>query len=791
MKFSEKWLREWVDPPVGTDELVSQLTTAGLEVDSAESVSGETSGVVVARVLEAHPHPDADRLKICLVEWGPEISAEVVCGAPNAREGLCAPYAPPGAKVANGETIRASTIRGVPSNGMLCSPIELGLGEDGDGLLELSADATPGTALEEYLDLDDVSIDIDLTPNRGDCLGLIGVAREVGVINRCQVKPPDVAPVPAQIPDVLPVELIAPAECPRYVGRVVRDVDVKASTPAWMVERLRRSGVRSISVVVDVTNYVMLELGQPMHAFDLDKLEGGIRVRLASTGEALTLLDEQTLEIKEDVLVIADHGRAVALAGIMGGLASSVTNSTKHIFLESAYFEPRHVAGDARRYGLHTDASHRFERGVDPFNQDRAIERASALLVEIAGGKPGPVIDVISDEHMPQRRPVSLRASRIERLLGVAVESDTVTDTLERLGLTVERTTDGWKVTPPGFRFDITIEADLIEEIARIEGYDKLATHRPLVNVHGTTRAESVIGVSRFKRVLVDRGYQEAITYSFVDAAMQSWLDDKRPIPLANPLSSDMTVMRTSLWPGLIQVMSHNTNRQQPDVRVFECGMVFSRQDGELRQEIHVAGLLTGNAVPAQWGIKRREADFFDVKSDVEALLNQAGAASVHEFTPGDHPALHPGQTAVVRREERIIGYVGLLHPRIARAVKHSGNVCLFEMDLAALQRGDLPRFAALSKFPGVRRDISIVIDEAVSSREVEDCVGQIGIDVLKNLELFDVYHGEGIDSGKKSLTLSLTFQASSRTLNDEEVESLVAKAVDALGTGLGAVLRG
>ena len=791
MKISEKWLREWVDPPVGTEELVSQLTTAGLEVDSTESVGGEMQRVVVARIMETRPHPDADRLTVCLVEWGPEVSAEVVCGAPNAREGLCAPYAPPGARVAGGETIRASTIRGVQSNGMLCSPVELGLGEDGDGLLELAGDAAPGLALDEYLDLDDVSIDIDLTPNRGDCLGLIGIAREVGVINRCPVNTPEIPPVPPEIPDVLPVEIIAGAQCPRYVGRVVRDVDVSATTPAWMVERLRRCGVRSISVVVDVTNYVMLELGQPMHAFDLQKLNGGIRVRLADSGEALTLLDEQTLSLHKDMLVIADHGCAVALAGIMGGVESSVTDNTKHIFLEGAYFEPRHVAGDARRYGLHTDASHRFERGVDPYHQDRAMERASALLLAIAGGKPGPIIDIKSDSHMPARNPVRLRASRIERLLGVPVDSDTVTDTLERLGLGVKRTTEGWEVTPPGFRFDIAIEADLIEEIARIEGYDRLATHRPLVNVQGTSAAESVIGVSRLKSVLVDRGYREAITYSFVDATMQSWLNDQPPIALSNPISSDMTVMRTSLWPGLLQAMLHNTNRQQPDVRLFECGMVFTNNDGDLQQNMHIAGLVTGAAVPSQWGVKKRESDFFDVKSDVEALLSRAGAAVNYAFAPGSHCALHPGQSAVVRREDQCLGYVGILHPRIARLVKHSGNVCLFEFRLEALQGGILPRFKALSKFPVVRRDISIIIDDAISARAVEDCVGQIGIDVLKNLELFDVYHGEGIDSGKKSFNLSLTFQASSRTLNDEEVESLVAKAVDALGTGLGAVLRG
>ena len=791
MKISEKWLREWVDPPVNTEELVSQLTTAGLEVDGTESVAGELNGVVVGRILEARAHPDADRLKVCLVEWGPEISAEVVCGAPNARDGLCAPYAPPGVQVAGGETIRASKIRGVQSNGMLCSPIELGLGDDGDGLLELPDDATPGVALGEYLDLDDVSIDIVLTPNRGDCLSLLGVARELGVINRCQVQVPEIKPVEAQIPDLFPVELLAESECPRYVGRVIRDVDVKAKTPAWMVEKLRRSGVRSISIVVDITNYVMLELGQPMHAFDLNKLRGGIRVRHATPSESLTLLDDQTLKLDENKLVIADHEKAVALAGIMGGLECAVTDTTRHVFLESAYFEPRHVAGDARHYAIHTDASHRFERGVDPDHQDRAVERASALMLEIAGGKAGPLVDVKSASHMPPRKTIRLRASRIERLLGVAVSAETVTDTLERLGLEVNSSTEGWQVTPPGFRFDLGIEADLIEEIARIEGYDRLATHRPWVNIQGTIQPESLVGVHRLKEVLVERGYREAITYSFVDAEMQSLLDERIPIALANPISSDMTVMRTSLWPGLIQAMVHNTNRQLPNVRLFESGMVFSKNGEQVCQDTHIAGLATGHVQPEQWGVGKRDLDFFDVKADVESLLSLAGYGANHEFVAGSHLALHPGQTAVVQRDGNLVGYLGVLHPRVARSIKQTSNVCLFEFDLSALQEGILPRFEVLSKFPGVRRDISIILDDTISVSAVMHCVGQIGIDVLKNLELFDVYHGEGIDSGKKSLSLSLTFQASSRTLNDEEVESLVAKAVDALGTGLGAVLRG
>ena len=791
MKFSEQWLREWVDPPVDTEELVAQLTTAGLEVESAEPVGVDAEGIVVAKVLQARPHPNADRLTLCLVEWGRDVSAEVVCGAPNAREGLCAPYAPPGSRIAGGTKIHASKIRGVPSNGMLCSPIELGLGEDDDGLLELADDAIPGTRLEDYLGLDDVSLDIDLTPNRGDCLGLIGVAREVGVLNRCRVKPPDIAAVPRRIGDELPIELVAAAECPRYVGRVIRDVDVKAHTPTWMTERLRRSGVRGISVVVDVSNYVMLELGQPMHAFDLEKLQGGIRVRKATRGESLTLLDEQVLTLDDDMLVIADHAKAVALAGIMGGVETSVTDSTRHIFFESAYFEPRHVAGDARRYGLQTDASHRFERGVDPFNQDRAVERASALLLEIAGGKAGPVIDVQSEAHMPVREPVRLRRSRIKRVLGVSVPKATVTDTLERLGLDVSITEDGWEVVPPGFRFDIAIEADLIEEVARIEGYDRLATHRPRAELQVATHKESLVGLSQLKRVLVDRGYREAITYSFVDAQLQSKLNKGNAIPLSNPISSDMTVMRTTLWPGLLQAMLYNINRQQSDVRLFECGLVFSKHNGEIKQEPQVAGLAAGSALPEQWGVTTREVDFFDIKADVETLLGQGGDPSNYQFKPTSHPALHPGQSAAVERAGKPVGFIGMLHPGIAQSLKYTGGVYLFEMRLADIQNGILPQFQRLSKFPAVRRDISVIMDESVSAQSVRHCVGQIGIDVLKNLELFDVYHGEGIDSGKKSLTLSLTFQASSRTLNDEEVESLVAKAVDALGTQLGAVLRG
>ncbi len=791
MKLSERWLREWVDPPIDAQALATQLTGAGLEVAGFEPVAGDMQGVVVGEVLSVAPHPNADRLSVCRVSIGGSAVLEVVCGAPNVHAGMRAPYVPVGGTVAGGRQIRASRIRGVQSHGMLCSPVELGLGEDADGLLELPADASPGEPLTALLALDDLSIDVELTPNRGDCLSVLGVAREIGVLNAMSVTMPALEPVAPALPDALAVSLEAPAECPKYAGRIIRHIDARAGTPVWMIERLRRSGVRSISAVVDVTNYVMLELGQPLHAFDLDRLQERIRVRFAEPGETLTLLDEQVVTLDADMLVIADECKAVALAGIMGGLDTGVVESSTQIFLESAYFEPRHVAGDAKRCGLHTDASHRFERGVDPHNQRRAVERATALLLEIVGGEPGAVVEAVSEEHMPVRAPVVLRRARLARLLGAEVDDKRVVDALERLGMTLEGMSDGWRVTPPAFRFDIEIEADLIEEVARIIGYDNLPTRPPSAALAIRPHAESRVDMQAYRNVLVERGYREAITYSFVSSRLERLLGvDEQAIALNNPISAEMDVMRTTLWPGLLGAMLHNAKRQQRSVRLFETGLVFARDTGRIRQTRSIAGLAAGPPVPVQWDIDTRECDFFDVKSDVENLLSLGNGGMAHRFEPMTHAALHPGQSARIERDAVPVGVMGMLHPRITRSLKHAGRVVVFELNLDDIASGRVPRYESLSRFPAMRRDISIVIDEQITAQRVRDCVGQMGIDVLQNLELFDVYYGEGIDSGKKSFALSLTFQSSSRTLNDEEVDSFVVDVVDRLAAKLGAGLR-
>ena len=792
MKVSEQWLREWADAPVDTDTLVEQLTSAGLTVDSAEPLSAPMDKVVVARVLEVSPHPQADRLSLCSVDAGSGEPLAVVCGATNVHKGMVAPMALVGARLADGNKIRRSKIRGVESQGMLCSARELGLGEDADGILSLDSRAPIGQPLSEYLRLDDVIIDIELTPNRGDCLGMSGVAREIGVANKIPLTGPALQPVAAAIDDRFAVHLDAPEHCPRYVGRVIRDIDPAAPTPMWMVERLRRCGVRPISPVVDVTNYVMLELGQPMHAFDLDSLDGAIHVRLAEDGEGLTLLDGSEITLTADSLVIADQRRAVALAGIMGGLATAVSDQSRNIFLECAWFTPKTIALEARRLGLHTDASHRFERHASPVGQITAIERATELLMDVVGGHAGPLVDTCVEEALPSQPAISLRSARIERVLGMAVADATVVDILERLGMGVVAGGGQWQVTPPAFRADIAMETDLIEELARIVGYDAIPSHAPTADLLMFSREEVRISEADLRAVLVQRGYQEAITYSFVDAGDQQQLDpEQRPLPLANPITSDMAVMRTSLWPGLMQALEHNLNRQQPRVRLFETGLRFRQLDGQLLQQSVIAGVAAGPVCPQQWGAKTRDGDFHDLKSDVEALLALAGDAGELSYTPADHGALHPGQSARIERSGALVGYLGALHPVLSRERKLALPVYLFELDLDSVQAGHKAEFRALSKYPTVRRDVSIIVGESVTAQAVGHCVGQVGIHVLKKLELFDIYRGEGIDSGHKSLSLGLTFQDSSRTLTDTEVDQGVDQIVASLRTRFGAILRG
>ena len=789
MKFSERWVREWVDPRIDTDELAARLTAAGFEVESIAPVAGSTRQVVVAEIVGVAPHPGADKLSLCEVADGGGDVYRVVCGAPNVRPGMRAALARPGARLPDGSKIRKSRIRGEVSQGMLCSARELELGDDADGILDLGADAPLGADLAEWLALDDAVIEVGLTPNRGDCLCIAGIAREIAVATRVPLRRRERAPaVPPRIGDVLPVALDAPSRCPRYVGRVIRGVDPGAGSPLWMTERLRRCGVRPLSAVVDVTNYVMLELGQPMHAFDLGKLDAGIRVRNGREGERLKLLDGSVIELDGDTLVIADESRAVALAGVMGGLESGVTGATRDVFLESAWFDPRTIALEARRRGMHTDASHRFERTVAPGLQREAMERATKLLIDVAGGEPGPITEAADGGHVPRAEPVALRAARIRRILGTEVPAPEVHDILTRLDMQVEEAEAGWIVTPPPHRPDIGIEVDLIEEIARIAGFENLPETAPAAGLSVAARAEGDVDMARIRGRLVDRGYHEAVTYSFVDAALQARIAPAfAGVALANPIASDMGVMRTSLWPGLIGAAIHNVNRQQPRVRLFETGLVFISDRDRVRQPKMIGAIAVGPVVPEQWGHEPRAVDFYDVKGDVEALLSLSGRAA--EFVEDTHPALHPGQTAaVVQRGERI-GTIGALHPALASEYKLPGAV-LFELRLDPVGAGTVPAFKALSRFPAVRRDLSLLVPQAVTASAVRACAEQAGADGLEDLKLFDVYSGEGIDSGMKSLSLALTFQSRSRTLDDTEVSTAVSVILDSLTRELGVALR-
>lgn len=799
MKFSEKWLREWVNPDIDTEALAHQLTMAGLEVDAIEPVAGAFDQVVVGEVIGLEPHPDADKLRVATVNVGADEPLQIVCGAANVREGLKAPTALVGAKLPGDLKIKKSKLRGVPSHGMLCSEKELGLADSAEGLMELPGEAPVGESIRDYLLLDDVSLELGLTPNRGDCLSVAGIAREVGVLNKLSVAGPDIQACATAIEDRFSVTLDAPGACPQYAGRVLRGIDSGAETPLWLAERLRRSGLRSLGPVVDVTNYVLLELGQPMHAFDLDKLEGAIHVRYAHAGESLTLLDEQTIELDSETLVIADEKAPVALAGIMGGAASAVGEGTVDIFLESAWFAPQAIAGKARGYGLHTDSSHRFERGVDPQLQVPALERATALLQAICGGEAGPVVHhhVQQADQLPLRAPVRLRNARIARVLGADIPADSVEDILRRLGMGVTHPGRGeeelvWEVTPPSFRFDINLEVDLIEELGRIYGYDNLPASRPRITLAMGARPETRLKPADYKRLLVDLGYQEAVTYSFVDPKLQQQLDPRGTVlMLANPISAEMAAMRTSLWPGLLQTALYNLNRQQDRVLLFEQGLKFVLQDSELKQEPVLAGLLSGSLLPPQWGSAARQADFFDCKGHVEQLLARTGQSEQFRFEPDDnHPALHPGQAAVIRHHGRLAGRLGALHPGLQQQLGLSQRVYLFEIDQAVLVERRLPAFAPLSKYPSIRRDIAIVLDENMGAQKVKDCIEKAGSRWLKNIELFDVYVGEGIDSGRKSLALGLTLQDLSRTLKDEDVESEISTILTALDRELGATLR-
>ncbi|WP_444946422.1 phenylalanine--tRNA ligase subunit beta [Microbulbifer sp. VTAC004] len=791
MKISNSWLREWVNPELTTQELADQITMAGLEVDGIEKVAGDFSGVVVGEIIACEQHPDADKLRVCKVAGHPEGEMQVVCGAPNARVGIKIPFALVGAKLPGDFKIKKAKLRGVESFGMLCAQTELELGEDNDGIWELPEDAPTGTDLREYLQLDDETIEVDLTPNRSDCLGVAGIAREVGVLNRCAVQGPEIAPVPQQIEESLPVSLLAESACPRYVGRVIRNIDIKAQTPLWMQERLRRSGLRSIDPVVDVTNYVLLELGQPMHAFDLEKLSGGIKVRMAEHGEELTLLDGQEVKLQEGTLVIADEEKPLAMAGIMGGLDSSVTEGTQHIFLESAFFNPLAIAGKARSYGLHTDSSHRFERGVDYHLQEKAVERATQLLLDIVGGEPGPVHLRELTETMPAERHITLRRARVEQGLGIQLADDEIVDILTRLGLEkIDQNDEGWTFLAPSFRFDIAIEADLLEELARVYGYNRIPSESFTAELEIAPRPESMVAQDNLEQTLLSRGYYEAITFSFIDSDNAALFDPEAdPVALQNPISAELAVMRTTLLPGLCKALQYNLNRQQNRVRLFETGLRFV-PGAELHQEQMIAGLAYGNRYAENWTGSKDSVDFYDVKADVEALLARTGAANEFRFVAGQHPALHPGQTAKIMRGDREVGVIGALHPQLQKKLDLSKPAFVFELSLEAIGEGKVPAFRPLSKFPEVRRDLALLIDADVPAASLVETAVEVAGETLTDLKIFDVYQGKGIDLNRKSVALGLTFQHSSRTLNDDEINAAIDAVVGKLEEKYNASLR-
>ena len=792
MKISEQWLAEWVPAELDTQTLAHRLTMAGLEVDGIEPAAPAFSDVVVGEIIDCAPHPDADKLSLCRVNDGTDEPLQVVCGAPNARVGLRAPFARVGGELPGGMRIKRAKLRGQESFGMLCSARELGLSEDAAGLLELPSDAPVGQDLRQWLQLDDQVIEVDLTPNRGDCLGMIGVAREVSALTGVDVRAAEVAPVAAGIDDTVGVELRDPEACPRYVGRVIRGVDVTAATPVWMQERLRRAGVRSLGPVVDVTNYVMLELGQPMHAFDLAKIHQGIIVRQADAGEKLTLLGDETVELQAGTLVIADHRGPLAMAGVMGGAPSSVTDDTSDILFESAFFAPEAMAGRARAYGLHTDSSHRFERGVDPAGQVRAVERATALLTGIAGGRPGPVVDEQVPAEVPTERTVTLRSARVRELLGMEIPADEVADILQRLGMSLAENDKGWQVSVPAYRFDISIEADLIEELARVHGYDRIPETRPATPTLIQPQPEGHVALTRLRSALVDRGFQETVTYSFVEPGLQRLLDpDHEPVPLANPISAELAVMRTSLWPGLARAAVHNRHRQHQRLRLFETGLRFRGSLDQLKQQPMLGAMVMGPVQPEQWGEATLAVDVFDLKGDLEAVLALTGRPEAFSFVADRHPALHPGQSARIELDGEAVGWLGALHPDVQRKLDLDEPAYVFEITLEAAQQARLPAFTPLSRFPSIRRDLAVVVADSVSAAALEQCVRRAAGDWLQGVVLFDVYQGKGVADGFKSVGIGLILQDFSRTLTDSDVDEVISGVVDELRGELDAELRG
>ncbi len=791
MIISENWVRDWVDLSLDAHGLADRLTMSGLEVDSLERAGPELPDVVVGRVHQVRPHPESPQLTVCEVDIGDRSPLTVVCGAPNVKQGVRTPTALPHSSLPNGSRIEPTSIRGIDSQAMLCSGMELGLEDDSEGLYLLDDDAPIGQRVDEYLQLADWVIDIDLTPNRGDCLSMLGIARELAVLTGSPLKRTDVPGCAAESSRTIEVTVSAPEACPRYLGRVIEGIDDRAATPVWMRERLRRCGVRPINPVVDVTNYVMLELGQPMHAFDRERLTGGIQVRTARAGEVIELLDGSELRPDGHTLLIADHRRAVAVAGVMGGSESGIDAGSRHIVLEAAHFTPSAVAGRARRFAVNSESAHRFERGVDPELPFAAIHYASALLMDIVGGVPGPVVDKSAKRHIPRRRPVKLRHRRLEQVLGMRLAATEVDAILRRISRDVKRRRQIWHVVPPSYRFDMQHECDLIEELIRIHGYHRVPVSFPGSSESGGTLTESQLPLTRVRTLLSDRDYQEIITYSFVDHAVNGLFDSNEDlVRIANPIADNMSVMRSNMWSGLVQTVITNLNRQQRRVRLFEIGRTFHASNGERREMLRLGGAVCGYVAPEQWGQSSREVDFYDVKADVEALLSLTGYGDRFAFRQLDKQGLQPGQSAEIIFSTGTVGYFGRMHPQVQRKLDLELSLFLFQLDLEPLLHRSIPRFSRPSRFPAIQRDLSIVVADEISSEMVLNTVIEAGGKRIVNLNLFDVYSGEGIDPGRKSIAFGLTLQDSSRTLTDEDVDSTISEIIAALDRRFGAQLR-
>ncbi len=796
MKISEKWLREWVNPKQSIEKIAERLTMAGVEVESITPVAQFFSGVCVAQVVAVDKHPDAERLQVCQVDAGDAELLTVVCGARNVFKGMKVAFAREGAVLPDGTKIKKAKLRGVASSGMLCSARELSLAETSEGIIQFADDAPIGLSVRDYLQLADTILDVAVTPDRGDCLSVLGLSRDIAALMECERCELDVPEVVATINDSIPVKIMEPAFCPRYVGRIIRGITVSAVTPLWLSERLRRAGIRCIHPVVDVLNYVCLELGQPMHAFDLAMLSDGVTVRRAKEGETLALLDGQTVTLHPETLVIADAKNPQAIAGVMGGSASAVSNTTQAVFLESAFFTPICIAQAVRRYHIHSDSSYRFERGVDPALPMKALQRATQLILEIAGGAPGPVIEVADAPLLPVEKKIELSLLRLQQVGGISIPEEVVARSLQRLGFLTEKVTQGFEITVPTSRSDISSEIDLIQEVLRIYGYEKIHSTSPMttVDIKNHFSVQS-IKRSSIMQVLCQSGYHEVITYSFIDEHLQKLFDPKRvPRFIMNPMSAEMNVMRTSLLPGLVNVFNYNLKRQQERIRLFEVGICFLPEEEnakDIKEQNRLGMLIAGDVLPLQWGQQARHSDFYDLKGDIENLLQLTDSIDKFRFCQSHSSVLHPGQSADIYYKDHYIGTFGMLHPAMMQALDISTKVGVAELRLDQLGGRTMSAITPVSQFPAIRRDIALLVAASVPAEGIQATIKEAAGDVLQDVALFDVWQGKGVPEGQKSMAFALTLQDVSRTLTDDEVAEVMQNVIAALQRTFHAELRG